>query len=165
MEKALNKLLNEEIYSSYLYLSMSAYFESENLPGFANWMLIQYKEEYDHAMKFFHHINERGGRVKLESISKPKGDWNSPMDVINDTLQHEQKITSQINEIVDLAFVSKDHASYNFLQWFVSEQVEEEANVTSIREQLKMIEDSKSALFFLDKELGKRTATPTTQEA
>ncbi len=163
MEKALNKHLNEELYSSYLYLSMSAYFESKNLSGFANWMKVQYQEENLHAMKFYAYILQKGGKVKLLKIDEPKTEWNSTIEVYEDTLNHEQKITGLINDLVDLAVQERDHATVTFLNWFVTEQVEEEANVVKILEDLKMIADNRSGLFMLDRELATRTFVPDTQ--
>ncbi len=163
MEKALNKHLNEELYSSYLYLSMSAYFESKNLSGFANWMKVQYQEENLHAMKFYTYILQKGGKVILLKIDEPKTEWNSTVEVFEDTLKHEQKITSLINNLVDLAVQERDHATVTFLNWFVTEQVEEEANVVKILEDLKMIADNRSGLFMMDRELATRTFVPDSQ--
>lgn len=156
MEKALNHQLNAELYSSYLYLSMNAYFKSINLEGFANWMYSQAQEEATHAMKFYEFINQRGGRVRLAQIDAPKLEWSSPREVFEDTLKHEQKVTGLINELVETAMGEKDHATQIFLQWFVTEQVEEEENVGGVLEQLKLLGEAKGGLFMIDRELAKR---------
>jgi ferritin len=158
MQKALNGQLNAEIYSSYLYLSMNAYFKSANLDGFANWMNVQAQEELMHAMKFYDFIHQRGGRVLLTAIDTPPTDWDSPLSVFEDTLQHEQKVTGFINELVEIAMEERDHATQIFLQWFVTEQVEEEENVGSVLEQLKLLGDARQGLFMMDRELASRQA-------
>jgi len=160
----LNRQVNAELYSSYLYLSMAAYFESINLKGFANWMKIQAQEEVTHAMKFFDYINERGGRVTLDTIKKPPAEWKSPLDVFENTYKHEVNVTKMINSLVDLAIREKDHATYNMLQWFVAEQVEEEASADAIRQQLKFIGKDGRGLLMLDRELSRRVFTPPAQE-
>jgi ferritin len=159
MEAALNKQITEEFYSSFLYLSMSAFFESISLTGFANWMKIQSQEEYFHATKFYTYLIQKGGRVQLDTIQKPKTEWKSVLEVYEETYAHEQKISSLINGLVDLALEVRDHATNSFLQWFVNEQVEEEANVTKILDDLKMIADNKSILFMIDREMGQRVYT------
>lgn len=156
MLKSLNKHLNEELFSSYLYLSMSAYFESKNLKGFANWMKLQSQEEYEHAMKFFGYINQVGGSVTLAQINAPKTTWKNHMEVFQETLEHEKLITALINKLADLAVQEKDHATSNFLQWFVNEQVEEVATAEDIVNKLEMIGENKNGLFMLDRELGSR---------
>ncbi len=157
MQDAINGQLNAELYSSYLYLSMNAYFKSINLDGFANWMHYQAQEELTHAMKFYDFINQRGGRVNLLQIEAPPAQWNSPQAVFEATLEHEQKVTGLINELVELALTEHDHASNIFLQWFVSEQVEEEESVTGVLEQLKLMGEAKGGLFMIDRELAKRS--------
>ena len=164
MMKALNKQLNAELYSAYLYLSMAAYFESKNLKGFTNWMRAQAQEELAHAMKFFDYINERGGRVYLEAIERPPTEWKSPLDVFEATYEHEVKVTSMINDLVNMAMEEKDHATYNMLQWFVAEQVEEEASADEIRQQLRMIKEDGRGIMMLDRELKQRVFTPPAQE-
>lgn len=159
MLKALNKHLNEEMYSSYLYLSMAAYFESKNLKGFASWMKVQSQEEYMHAMKFYEFINSVNGRVTLIQINEPKTNWKTIMEVWKDTLEHEKKITSLIHKLVDHAMQEKDYATNNFLQWFVTEQVEEVTTVEDIISKLELIGDNKSGLYMLDRELGSRAAS------
>jgi len=161
IQDGFNKQLNAELFSSYLYLSMAAYFESLNLRGMANWMRIQAEEENTHAMKFFDFINERGGKVVLAQIDAPPVEWSSPGAAFEAAYQHECKVTGLINELVDLALREKDHAANAFLQWFVTEQVEEEASVLEITEQLKLAGGQGAMLFMLDRELGQRTPPPT----
>lgn len=163
MLKALNAHLNEEFYSSYLYLSMAAYFEARNLKGFANWMRLQSEEEQMHGMKFFDFILQKGGKVSLAQINTPKLGWKSIFEVFSDTLKHEQKISGLINKLVEVAMTEKDFATNTFLQWFVTEQVEEEANVEEIIQKIEMIGDNKSGLYMLDNELGARATTPDTE--
>ncbi len=160
IEKALNKQINEEFYSAYLYLSMSSYVNTLNLSGFVNWMKIQYEEEQYHAMKLYDYMIERDAVVKLEKIEKPKHQWKNIIDVFKEVLAHEQKITAQINDLMSLAITEKDHATANMLQWFVDEQVEEEASVSDILGQLKLIEGKGSGLFLLDREAKQRVFTP-----
>jgi len=160
MEKSFNEQINEELYSAYLYLSMVAYFESINLPGFANWMRVQTQEEIVHAMKFYDYINQRNGRVALTALADPQIEWKSPMDAFEAAYKHELHITDKINELVNLAIEEKDHAANMFLQWFVNEQVEEEKNPLDIIQKLKMIKDSSESLYMLDKELAARVFTP-----
>ena len=160
MKNALEKQVNEEFFSAYLYLSMSAYFESIGLKGFANWMMVQYKEETDHGMKIYNYLMSQGADIKLFEIKEPVHKWDSPLHAFEETLKHEQHITQCINELVDLAEKLKDRATYNFLQWYIDEQVEEEENDREIIDKLKLIGDSKNGLFMLDKDLGQRTYTP-----
>ena len=156
MEKALNEQINAEFYSAYLYLAMSAFFVRKNLPGFAHWIYIQTQEESAHAMLFFNYVNERGGNAELTAIDKPDLDWTDPIKVFEAVLSHEQKVTGLINSLVDVAISEKDHATNNKLQWFVAEQVEEEANATEILEQLKIVEGKGQGLLLLDRELKTR---------
>lgn len=158
IQKALNAQMNLELSSSYLYLAMAAYFESENLNGFASWMKIQSGEEYGHAMKIYGYINQRNGRVNLAKIDSPKSEWKGAVEVFSETLKHEQLVTKAIDDLVDLAVTEKDHATNTFLQWFVTEQVEEEATAMNILDKIKMVGDNKNGLFLLDRELGMRTA-------
>jgi ferritin len=165
MEKALNGQINAELYSSYLYLAMSAYFASTGLGGFSRWMQAQAQEELIHAMKFYHFVNERGGRVFLEVIEAPTSKWKSPLAVFQATFAHEQKVTGLINSLVDLAMEEKDHATNSFLQWFVTEQVEEEASADEIVNKLRLVADAPGGLFMLDQELGSRAfPVPTASE-
>lgn len=159
MQEALNRQMNAELYSSYLYLSMSAYFESTGLGGFANWMRAQAQEELMHAMKFYDYVNERGGRVIVGAIEAPPSEWDGPLAVFEATYEHEQKVTSLINDLVNLAIEEKDHATNGFLQWFVTEQVEEEASHREIVNKLKLMGDARGGLFVLDRELGMRVFT------
>jgi ferritin len=165
MEQALNKQVNAELYSSYLYLSMAAYFESINLKGFANWMRIQAQEENAHGMKLYDFINERGGRVRLEAIDEPPREWESPLDVFEAVYKHECHVTSLIDDLVDLALELSDHATNTFLQWFVAEQVEEEASADEIVQQLKLIGNDGHGLFMMDREAGTRVFTPPSEGA
>ena len=165
MQDALNGQLNAELYSSYLYLSMNAYFKSINLDGFANWMYFQAQEELIHSLKFYDFINQRGGKVNLLQVEAPPTEWNSPLAVFEATLEHEQKVTGLINELVELALSEHDHATNIFLQWFVSEQVEEEESVTGVLEQLKLMGEAKGGLFMIDRELAKRSAPGEAGEA
>ena len=164
IEAALNQQLNNEFYSAYLYLSMAAWCEAENLPGFSNWMTVQNMEENAHCMKFFRFINERGGKVTLDGVAVPPAKWDSPLNLFEVVLKHEEEVTESINELVDLAMKEKDHATTNFLQWYIEEQVEEEATINNLIAQLKMVHDSRESLYLFDKELGQRVfVDPTTQ--
>lgn len=156
MQSELNRQINRELFSEYLYLSMSAYFESLNLKGFAHWMKIQAGEEHTHAMKIFDYVFERGGKVILDAIQKPQAKWKSPLDAFRAAYEHEKKVTAWIHEIYGKADIQKDQATKVFLNWFVTEQVEEEDNARSIVEKLRMIGDSKQGLFMLNKVLGER---------
>ena len=156
VEKGLNSQLNAELYSSYLYLSMSAFCKTLNLDGFANWLQVQAQEEMVHAMKFYDFIIQRGGRVSLVQIDGPPTAWDSPRAVFENVYEHEQKVTALINDLVDLSLEERDHATNIFLQWFVTEQVEEEENASGVLEQIKQVEGAKGGLFMLDRELGSR---------
>lgn len=158
VEKALNAQMNFELSSSYLYLSMAAYFESENFNGFAQWMKVQSGEEYRHAMKIYAYINQRNGRVNLMKIDAPKSEWKDATEIFSETLTHEQKVTAAIDKLVELSETEKDHATNAFLQWYVTEQVEEEATATNILNKIKLVGDNRNGLFFLDRELGMRAA-------
>ncbi len=164
MEEAINRQINEEMYSAYLYMSMSSYFEEQGLNGFANWMHIQYQEEMDHAMKFYRYLHERGGNVRLYAIKEPPHEWKSPMDAFEQTLKHERHITRCINDLVDLAEKKKDRATFNLLQWYIDEQVEEEANDEEIIHQLKLIGDNGQGILMLDRELAARVYKPIQRE-
>lgn len=164
IEKELNDQINAEYWSAYFYLSMAAYFENKNLPGFANWMKVQYQEEILHVMKFFNYVNDRGGRVLLKPIDAVKTEWKDEIEVFEDTLKHEQKVTGLINNLVNIALEEKDHATHNILQWYVSEQVEEESNVDEILQQLKMMEGNKHGLLMIDRELKQRILIDTTNQ-
>ena len=157
MQDAMNEQINKELFSSYLYLSMAAWFEYRNLPGFANWMRIQADEEREHAMKFFDDVNDRGGRVTLQVIEQPQVDWDSALKVFEQVYHHEQKVTSLIHAIYKLAVEEADYPTQVMLHWFINEQVEEEKNASGILDQLKAVEGHNSALFMLDHRLGKRS--------
>lgn len=163
MEQALNEQINAEIWSAYLYLSMSAFFESKNLPGFAHWMKIQWQEELTHANKFFDYVNERGGRVILKSIAAVKTEWKDSVEVFQETLDHERHVTGLINNIADIAVEEKDHATNNILQWFIAEQVEEEANVENIVNQLIMIDGFGHGILMMDRDFKTRSFVDETQ--
>jgi ferritin len=156
LQDAINDQVNFEFYSSYLYLSMSSYYSSVSLNGFANWMRIQAQEELVHAMKLYDYIIERGGRATLEQVNKPVTDWNSPIAPFEQAYGHEQIVTSRINELMDLALKCKDHATVSFLKWFIDEQVEEEARASTIVDELKLVKDSPNGLFMINRELAQR---------
>lgn len=163
MQAAINDQLNFEMYSAYIYLSMSAYYTSINLPGFANWMNVQYQEEMMHAMKFYAFLNDRGGRVLLKTIEGPKTDWAAPLEPFKEALAHERIVTQRINNLVSLAMDERDYATNAFLQWFVTEQVEEESNAEGIIRQLELIGEDRSGLFMMDRELATRVFVPPVQ--
>ncbi|ODN30692.1 ferritin [Fervidobacterium thailandense] len=154
--KVLNEQVGKELYSAYLYLSMATYFDAEDLQGFAHWMKVQAKEELGHAMKIYEYIYERGGRVELPALEKPRCQWDSPLEAFKQALEHERFITSSIHNILELARAENDHPTANFIQWFVKEQVEEEAQVEFIVRKLQKLGDSPVALYMLDKDLGNR---------
>ena len=156
MQNAMNEQINKELFSSYLYLSMAAYFEDKNLPGFANWMRLQSDEEREHAMKFYDFILERGGRVQLKAIEAPKSEWDSNLEVVEEVAAHEAKVTTSINELYELALKEKDYPAQVMLQWFITEQVEEESSAAEVLASLKMIEARETAVLHLDHRLSKR---------
>lgn len=160
MAKALNEQFNFEIYSSYIYASMSSWFKAQNLNGFANWMNIQVREELDHAARIYDFMHDYGATVEYDAIPKPKSSWKNPTEVFADALKHEGMVTDRINKLIDLALKDRDHATNASLQWFISEQVEEEANASAILQQLKMIKDSPDAIMLLDRELAQRVYNP-----
>lgn len=153
---ALNAQINAEMYSSYLYMSMATYLDDIPMPGFAHWMRIQAQEEMTHAVRMHNYLRERSSRVLLTAIDGPATDWDSPRAVAEEVVAHEAKVTGLINDLVDLAMAEKDHATYNFLQWFVAEQVEEEASAADLVGQIKMVANTGGAMYMLDKELGSR---------
>jgi ferritin len=157
MQDAFNRQINAEYFSSYLYLSMAAYFEAKDLKGMANWMRVQVGEENAHAMRIFDHINDRSGRVTLTAIEAPKTEWNSPLDAFEDAYKHEVKITGMINDLMNLAGAEKDGASHDFLEWFCREQVEEESAAQLNVSQLKLVGDG-VGIYLYDKELAQRQA-------
>lgn len=156
MEQALNKQINREFFSASLYLAMSSYFETANLKGFAHWMRVQAKEEQNHGLKIYDYIVARNGRVTLLDIEAPRGKWSSAGKVFEEVYAHEQKVTGMINGLVDLAVKEKDHASFEMLQWFVKEQVEEEKNANEILAEIMCVGDIPGHLFCLDHKLEKR---------
>ena len=154
--KAINKQINAELYSSYLYLGMAAYFEMKNWSGFGHWMRLQANEEHAHAMKFFDFVLERGGEVVLDDIKAAATDWKTPLDVFEEVYKHELKVTALINDLLKVARQEDDPATESLLKWFIDEQVEEEAHAKQIVDKLKLIKDSANGLFMLDHELGER---------
>lgn len=158
MQDALNEQIKHEFYSSYLYLAMSAYFESNSMPGFARWMRVQSEEENAHAMRLFDFINDRGGSVELQAIEQPPGEFKAPLDAFQQALEHERKISALIHQLYELAVKEKDYPAQVHLQWFVDEQVEEEKNASQIVEQLKLAGNDGAALLMLDTALGARNA-------
>jgi ferritin len=159
IQEAINDQIGKELYSGYVYLSMSAYFQSVNLPGCANWMRIQYQEEVGHALKLFDYVHERGGHVTLQAIPQPKSKFKSPLDVFEQALGHERDVTAMINKMYALSQKENDYPTAIKLQWFVTEQVEEEKHAGEIVDQLNMIGDNKVALLMLDRQLGARAAS------
>jgi ferritin len=156
LEEAINEQINAELYSAYLYLSMGAYFEDKDLPGFANWMRVQFQEEQFHGLRFFDYLAERGGRVALKAIEKPEVNWNSIEAVFEEVCAHEAKVTSLINNLIDIAIEEKDHAAKSFLNWFIDEQVEEEASAAAILSQVKLVSGDGRGILMLDRELAQR---------
>jgi ferritin len=159
LQKELNKQINKEIFSSYLYLSMAAYFETLSLKGFANWMYIQSQEELTHAMKIFSYVINKGGKVELGALEAPKKEWKNPLDAFEASYEHEKFITKSIDELVTAAIEEKDYATQRMLDWFVNEQVEEESNVTEIIEKIKLAGVQTAGLLFMDKALQSRSFT------
>jgi ferritin len=165
MEEALNGQLNKEMYSAYLYMAMSSHSDFNGLKGFANWFMVQYHEEMLHAMKIHEYIRRQGGKVKLMSIKEPPSEFESPLDMFEKTLAHERFITKSLNDLVDLSISEKDHATHIFLQWYVTEQIEEEENDNDIIAKLKLVgsgSEKNNGLFLIDKELGTRVTTVLT---
>ncbi|MFP4417858.1 MAG: ferritin [Chitinivibrionales bacterium] len=163
MEKALNSQMHKEMYSAYLYMSMSSYADSIGLKGVANWFMVQYHEEMIHGMKIYEYITRQGGRPYLAAIEEPPADFESVLVMFEKALEHEQFITKSIHDLVNLAIEQKDHATHIFLQWYVTEQVEEEENVNDILAQIRLVGEGKGdGIFMIDKELGSRvTNVPT----
>jgi ferritin len=158
MQDAINDQIQKELYSSYLYLSMAAYFADKNLSGFAHWMRVQEAEEREHAMKLYDFILERGGKVNLKAIDAPKTEWTSTLEVAEEVAAHEAKVTASIYALYETALKEKDYPAQIMLQWFISEQVEEESNAAEIVANLKLIEKGGTAIYVLDHQLGKRGA-------
>ncbi len=158
LQDALNEQVKNEFYSAHVYLAMSSWFDDKALPGFANWMRVQYSEELIHGLKIFDFINDRDGRALVYGFDTPPSQWQSPLNVFEESYQHEQKVTAMINNLYALAVKENDYPTIVLLQWFISEQVEEEKNAKLIVDQLKFAGDSSSALLILDREMGARPA-------
>ena len=156
IQDAINNQINKELYSSYLYLAMSTYYAESNFSGFASWMKVQSTEEYGHAMKFYGYVIERNGHVELETIEKPNAKFKSPADVFKQVLEHEQKVTAMINKLYELAIKEKDYPTQIMLEWFITEQLEEEKSAGDILDQLKMVGDSPVSLIMMDRQLAAR---------
>ncbi len=163
--KTINQQINNEYYSAFLYLSMSAWFQGKGLPGFANWMYIQYQEELTHGNKFFRYVHERGSQVVVKAIGQVETDFESVLSVFEKTLEHEQFVTASINKLMDVAIAESDHATQSFLKWFIDEQVEEEANVNELLDILRMINNQGNGLYMLDRELRQRVFVDSTTAA
>ncbi len=164
MNDLLNRQVQKEFYSAYLYLGFEAYFQYQNLDGFANFFHVQVQEERDHAMKIFNYITEAGGKVKLYQVDEPEDKFNNPEEIFDYTLKHEQEVTKSIYNLVDNAIAERDHGTNSFLQWFVTEQIEEEATVDKVLRKLQLIKNDPHALLMLDAELATRVYTPPVAE-
>ncbi|MGM0441791.1 MAG: ferritin [Elusimicrobiota bacterium] len=164
LEKAINRQINRELWSAYLYMSMASYLDSVGLEGFARWMKAQTKEEMTHAEKLYNHLTERDGRAVMDDLEAPPSGWESVMDVFEYTYKHEQKVTSLINDLMELAIEERDHAAQNMLNWFVEEQVEEEDSVKKIIDKLNLVDQTTGGIYMLDKEMGQRVFTPPQTE-
>lgn len=160
IQDAMNEQIKHETFSAYLYFSMAAYFHSKGFNGMAQWMKAQAQEEFGHALRFFNHINERGGRIELQAIEKPEAQWESPLAAFQAALQHEEFITDKINSLAKIADEENDRAASIMLHWFVTEQVEEEASVSEVIDMLKLVSDSGHGMLMADRELGTRIAGP-----
>lgn len=160
MQEALNEQINAEFWSAFLYLSMSADFASKGLMGFSNWMYVQYKEEEDHAHRFFNYIIDRNGKPEIKPIKSVKSTWKTPVDALSDALAHERKVTAMIDNLFTIAAEEKDYATQSMLKWFIDEQVEEERTVQGLIDDLGLIKDNTFGLYTLDKDLGSRVYTP-----
>lgn len=160
IENALVQQINLEQQAAHIYLSMSAYFLTQNLPGFAHWMRKQVEEETFHALKVFDYVETRRGRIVIGELSKPKTEWNSATEVVEEAFAHEQKVSKSVDNLIDLCREERDYATENFLQWFVAEQVEEEAALDEVLQKIKQVNDSPSGMYLLDKEMGERNPAP-----
>lgn len=165
MQNALNEQIKFEMVSANIYLAMSAYIENKGLKGMAHWLRVQYEEETFHALKLYDYLKNRGGRIALKSIDAPPSDFGSPLDTFQKVLEHEQHVTAGINKLYEAALAENDFAAQIFLQWFVNEQVEEEANVSDVINKLVLIGDKSADLLYLDKEMGVRVFTAPTESA
>lgn len=152
--EALNSQLNHEFHSAYHYLAMDSYFRTQNFTGFAHWAMDQYKEERQHALRIYGYVHERDCKVKLNLITEPPEAWDSPLAAFEDAYAEEQQASEMINHLVDLAIAERDHATDNFLRWFVERQVEEESSVGAIVQKLRLIGEDKCGLFLIDRDLG-----------
>ena len=157
LQEAFNDQINKEFYSEYLYLAMKVYFQELNLQGFVNWFDVQVQEEHAHAMGMVNYLNDRGGKIDLRAIEKPVVEGNTPLEVFEHVLRHEEYVTSRINHVMDVAEEVKDRAAMHLLDWYIKEQVEEEASVGGVLATLRLIGDDKKALLMLDKDLAART--------
>jgi ferritin len=164
VEEVLNKQVNAELWSAYLYLSMSAYCESKGFKGFANWMRVQFHEETSHALKIYDYVISRSGEIKLQPIAAVKTSWESLLNVFEETYEHECKVTKLINDCYEVALAEKDYATTTMLQWFINEQIEEESNALEIIDVLKVTGEKSGGIFYLDKKLGHRTFTDETKK-
>jgi ferritin len=160
MQEAMNEQIKHETFSAYLYFAMAAYFHAKSLDGMAQWMKAQAQEEFGHALRFFNHINDRGGRIELQALEKPQADWDSPIAVFKAALEHEQFITGKINHLAQLADEENDRAAGIMLHWFVTEQVEEEDSVSKVIATLELVGESGHGILMADRELGTRVAGP-----
>lgn len=165
MEQKLGEQINKEFYSAYLYLSMSAHCNTNDLKGAAHWFMFQYQEEVMHGTRIFNYILDQGGKVELEAIGKPKSSFGSLLETFEASLKHERHMTETISDLSDIALKEKDHATYNLLQWYITEQVEEEATVNEIISKLKLIKDNGYGLLMIDNELAQRTLSPLVANA
>lgn len=165
LEFEINEQINREFYSAYLYLSMAAYFERQGLKGFANKMYVQYQEESTHAQKFYRYVNEKGGKVVLKAIAEVKHDWKNAVEVFEDVVKHEEFVTNCIHNLANISMEEKDHATLNLLQWYINEQVEEEAVAGEILAKLKLINGEGAGLFLMDKDLSAVTFVDSTLSA
>ena len=156
---ALNEQIKDELYAAYLYLAMAGYFKNMNLDGFARWFDLQRQEEINHGLKIFDYIYDRGAKAELKQLAAPPMSFSSPLDVAQQAFDHEREVTEKINDLYELAVQEKDYQTQALLQWFISEQIEEEKSALTIVERLKMVGGEAAALFMLDHEMGSRTAT------
>ncbi len=164
VEEVLNKQVNAELWSAYLYLSMSAWCESRGFKGFANWMRVQFHEETSHALKIYDYVISRSGEIKLQPIAAVKTSWDSLLNMFEETYEHECKVTNLINDCYEVALAEKDYATTTMLQWFINEQIEEESNALEIIDVLKITGEKSGGIFYLDKKLGHRTFTDETKK-
>lgn len=158
MQQELNEQVNKEFYSAYMYLAMSAYCNTIGLPGFSHWMRMQYEEESLHVTKMYDYILDQGGQIHLKMIEEPSKEFGTPIEIFEKTLEHEQFVTKAIHNLMSLAVEERDYATQTFLQWYVTEQVEEESNVNDILSPLRMVGNDKGGLMMIDQKLNGRAA-------